>query len=145
MTQIKFRGIASGTDQWVYGLPHKVYKQNKIDSIQESDCNIEYIRVDTLGQYTNVDDKEGVEIYTGDIMGDEKDRYIVTFIGGAFKLIHPDLKPTKWSPNAHVWGTLQTLKEYYQSAREIDKPLGNMFKVLGNIHQHPHLLEPKTK
>jgi hypothetical protein len=32
--KIKFRAKATGTDFWVYGLPHAVYSDNLIDSIQ---------------------------------------------------------------------------------------------------------------
>jgi hypothetical protein len=33
MENIKFRAKATGTDFWVYGLPHAVYSDNLIDSI----------------------------------------------------------------------------------------------------------------
>lgn len=92
-------------------------------------------------QFTGLTDKNGVEIFEGDIMGDEEYKYVVVFIDGAFKLTHPDTEPTDWSPSAHLWGSVATLQGFWQSGRETDKQLGEMYQVIGNIHENPEILK----
>lgn len=62
--EIKFKATITGTDSWIFGLPHSVYG-NGIDSIQnDTNGNIEYINVDTLCQYIGLP----FNIFEGDII-----------------------------------------------------------------------------
>lgn len=126
MREIEFRGINNETGEFVYGWYTKLQEGARIFdaiiSIVDGEFTRFYIHdAKTIGQFTGLRDKNGVKIFCGDIVRMKwiKTEYVscVEFVNGAFS----------------ISGTCQHFGQMYASCSE----------VLGNIHQHPHLLEQK--
>jgi len=132
--EIKFRGKCIQSKRWVYGY-YFIEERDIEDGIiwrdipqiqQRYGDHFQYFDVDlaTVGQYTGLKDKNGKEIYEGDIVYDHAERrYLEVF----------------WSEvSAGGWWFAENINGYMYSAGKIDL---DWLEVKGNIHDNPELLE----
>lgn len=139
--EIIFRGKSEVTNEWVYGSLVKVGNESHIVGFDEVDLDGHHLsycsdrpiftKQGTIGQFTGLHDKNGKEIYEGDIvkaplldpifgdiLSDAFDNAPVAFHNGAFTV------------------------DYYQGGHKIYlQDLYDKIEVIGNIHDNKDLLE----
>ena len=133
MRTIKFRGKSILTDEWFYGdLVHSADKKRTAILVNDKDSYDECeVDPETVGQFTGLMDKNGKEIYEGDIV--------------------------KWS-NGMLYAVKFWDGMFYASIEECNEgilggfPLHRLIKyedgrgeIVGNIHDNPELLKGGEK
>lgn len=131
MREIKFRGKAIDTDEWVYGVPvpngfgtrvfiitltlgdDVAYPMGKLHEFCRE------VIPETVSQYTGTNDKNGVEIYDGDIVKMSGKVWIVEWC-------------KKYCQFRLSNATESTGLNFYRS---------NDYEVIGNKFDNPELLE----
>ena len=127
MREIKFRGKRIDTGEWIFGdllqdgdLSFIVGRLKEFMDTPVNEC---LVKPDTVGQYTGLKDRNGKEIYEGDIIGGSN--------GSINGYPWPFTLLIKWNDaacgfNTPKWGYMDST-HYYE--------------VIGNIHDNPELLE----
>ena len=131
MRTIKFRGKCCHSDAWAYGNLVD-YGEEECPEIQGFDVFGEgrdvWQEIDvergTVGEFTGLYDKNGKEIYEGDILKvrGTRERIEVRFVRGVFAFL--------WNGNL-------------DDEAPINAPTQEWAEVIGNIHDNPELLKRK--
>ena len=127
MREIIFRSKRTDNGEWVYGVPTKdshgeTVMVESVYECEEYNCrgaNCLYVDENTVGQYTDLTDKNGTKIFEGDVVSLKhfENFYAVTFHQGEFTFDnHGDWYAMSWF-------------------------LAHNIEVIGNIHDNPELLE----
>ncbi len=130
MRTIKFRGKLKSNGNWEYGdLLHDNFDACYIYPIEVGDLykNNEVIP-ETIGQFTGLYDREGKEIFEGDIL--------------RFGNSQSGVCEVKWHEHIAAF----CIRFYFKD--EIgSRPLGGgvEFAIIGNIHDNPELLKEGEK
>ena len=134
MRTIKFKGKCCHSDAWAYGNLVD-YGEDEYPEIQGFDVYHEgndiwqepTVERDTIGQFTGLYDKNGKEIYEGDIVRCNEFVYEVVYERKRFASFA--LRRDK-----------DMYDHYFGEAMECDA-----CEVIGNIHDNPELVNPAAK
>lgn len=124
MREIKFRGKRLDNGEWVVGSYIEAENRDRSIAHQiipyKAGLVVREVDPATVGQYTGLKDKNGKEIYEGDILLDESGTYaVVGYSMGAFYV---------------DFGEGFDLQYFAECIHEI-------CEVVGNVHDDPELLE----
>lgn len=120
--EIKFRAKTLSTNEWVFGDLHLL---TKFPHIHDGEVSKSLITTDTVGQFTGRHDKNGKEIYEGDILKHINGYYTcqVLFSERSASYILVFVTPTK--------------PAYDMGIYDVER----CFEVIGNIFDNPELME----
>lgn len=137
MRQIKFRGKDIETGEWMYGdliqrmgyMPSVMFPYESNGKVHYSECAV---KRETVGQFTGLLDKNGNEIYDGDILVWGENDYksppmIVMFKHGSFGYTYIE----DWF-HSFAGNTNFTFNPLNTDVR---------FEIVGNIHDNPEILK----
>ena len=128
MRTIKFRGESILTDEWLYGdLVHSADNKRFGILVNDKDRYDECeVAPETVGQFTGLYDKDGKEIYEGDIL--------------RFGNSPSGVCEVKWNESIAAFCIC-----FYFEGEIGSRPLGGgvEFAIIGNIHDNPELLKEK--
>lgn len=135
--EILFRGKCCTTGEWVEGFlgievpDDYVIQQFSFDEYFASECIDQYsVKLETVGRYTGLTDKNGKKIFEGDILeGDLED----------------SLDPgAKWRSEI-IWGKFGWNCKGNKISLPMDEWDIREGEVIGNIHDNPELLKGSAK
>ena len=131
--EIKFCGKRLDNGEWAYGCLTRYSNHMSYITVDLIENEVHEVLTATVGQFTNEKDDEQKDMYEGDVLAVEcpncEETHIVVIERQGCTLC-VDVCGEDYDTTAITWAI--RLWDNY----------GADYKIIGNIHEHPHLLEP---
>ena len=126
MRKIKFRGKTLD-GRWIYGdLRHQPYAKGSVTIVSFMEDTGGFVVIpETVGQYTGLKDKNGKEIYEGDIVENTTQ---TVYLGDKYEVV--------WNKN---YAGYQLMSDGFTSNIPLIQNFMS-YKVIGNIYEKPELM-----
>ena len=121
MREIKFRGKRIDTGKWVYGY---LADESYINDINTVDLSSVEVDPDTVGQYTGLKDRNGQDVYEGDLL----------------RTLEGNIMIAEWVGSGIVTRCLTPTYDGMMNTNRYSFPVS---EKIGNIHDNSELLEDK--
>ena len=136
MREIKFRAKGKDNGDWVYGDYCSIPNPNILFINSDNEIDTEEIDPKTVGQFTGLHDKNGKEIYEGDILEFiTKRKYGFLYDGVKVRI---KVEFGKFNP---MNDTLYDFIGFHTNDSSIQYYLEYGCEVVGNVHDNPELLK----
>lgn len=128
MREIKFRGKRTDTGKWVYGNllqdSDLCFIVKDIAAITGTPFNEHLVDPDTIGQYTGLKDRNGKDVWEGDLL----------------RTPEGDIMVAEWRDAQIITRCVRPYNPRYKNSLTFAYPVS---VVIGNIYDNPELLEEK--
>lgn len=132
MREILFRGIRKDTHEWVYGFYGEYFDgKRNVPCISVVDTHVitgalcYEVIPETVGQYTGLKDKNGRQIFEGDILKEKQSNQALIFT-------------VDWCEDCAMFVT--PCKNFKSLEFDFTTSYGEQFEIIGNIHDSAELL-----
>lgn len=132
MREILFRGIRKDTHEWVYGFYVEYFDgKRNVPCISVVDTHVitgalcYEVIPETVGQYTGLKDKNGRQIFEGDILKEKQSNQALIFT-------------VDWCEDCAMFVT--PCKNFKSLEFDFTTSYGEQFEIIGNIHDSAELL-----
>lgn len=139
--EIKFRGKSADNGKWIIGYYYhecgNTYIVEDRQSLSETSRNVPYLVIpETVGQFTGLFDKNGKEIYEGDIISvNGKYPKLVKYINDYACFCLANIEDLDEEMDTGYWHQVSP-GWWNSSKREI--------QAIGNIYDHPELIKKES-